>query len=351
MYIDTMLTQGETCEEDELQLFVRYVQELAGKGDKTARDILGYQYYGGSAAFPCDWEKARDIFEELFRETGDPGYANTLGYIYYYGRCNDGVPEDDKAFRYFSFGSAAGITESAYKLADMIRQGRAVPKNKRLAEEIVQRLYNEERMVFEGGEYKCKFADVALRMGNFYEERLPGKEEPEARESALEEVYAYYLEADLAIRKRMESTDYIGDKAVADRIQEAVSRIREEMEFSKGDLLLAETPWLAMMETWQYECVRMSFDIGDEVSYVTIRRMKEENQFLLAVPARDYCGLVDEITLAAQNAGEWAGVEPERDYLITDVFEVEPGRFAFFAGDEIAADITCDRWAYGIERM
>ena len=72
------------------------------KKDPGSIQRRGYCYYCGTKIYPNDWLKARDAFEEYYQMTGDASAANTLGYIYYYGRCNGGVPEYDKAFRYFS---------------------------------------------------------------------------------------------------------------------------------------------------------------------------------------------------------------------------------------------------------
>ena len=91
--------------------------------------IRGYCYYCGTSVYPNDWIKARDAFIEYYQLSGDPYAANTLGYIYYYGRCNGGVPEYDLAFRYFSIGHAYGCYESTYKLADMFVHGYSVVKN------------------------------------------------------------------------------------------------------------------------------------------------------------------------------------------------------------------------------
>ena len=55
-----------------------------------------------------------------------------IGYIYYYGRCWDGQPQYDEAFRYFSVGAAGGIYESRYKLADMFAKGYGVVQNKNI---------------------------------------------------------------------------------------------------------------------------------------------------------------------------------------------------------------------------
>lgn len=76
------------------------------KKDPKAIQRRGYCYYCGTKIYPNDWYKARDSFIDYYQMTGDASAANTLGYIYYYGRCNGGVPEYEKAFKYFSIGHA-----------------------------------------------------------------------------------------------------------------------------------------------------------------------------------------------------------------------------------------------------
>jgi TPR repeat protein len=71
----------------------------------------------------------------LFELTDNPQYANTLGYIYYYGRCNNGVPEYDQAFYYFSYAAANGLYEGMYKLADLFWHGYGCKKAPKLPAE------------------------------------------------------------------------------------------------------------------------------------------------------------------------------------------------------------------------
>ena len=98
------------------ELFKRIVDEECEKGNDLAMRIKGYGCYGGDKVFECDWEESRRIITKLFEKDGNPYFANTLGYIYYYGRCNNGIPEYEKAFQYFSVGAAHDVIESMYKI-------------------------------------------------------------------------------------------------------------------------------------------------------------------------------------------------------------------------------------------
>lgn len=123
------------------------VNSLAESDDPNALEAFGYACYGGdNPVFECDWVKARDCFLKLCSlDTADDldkcYFANTLGYIFYYGRCNDGVPENEKALKYFTVGANGGIYESMYKLADMYINGYGTDKNKRAAEYLISSVY------------------------------------------------------------------------------------------------------------------------------------------------------------------------------------------------------------------
>ena len=123
-------------------VFKEFTDQLAESGDFEALRIKGYASYGGSSLYPCDYQIAADCMEKLWKE-GSFGYAaNTLGYIYYYGRL--GKPDYEKAFFYFPVGSTYGITESSYKLADMFMKGLYVKRNIGLAASMIERLYGED---------------------------------------------------------------------------------------------------------------------------------------------------------------------------------------------------------------
>jgi len=97
---DTIDAQSEATQ----KLFKRCLDAMCDMKDPRSIQRRGYCYYCGTKIYPNNWVKARDAFIEYYNLTGDASAANTLGYIYYYGRCNNGVPEYDEAFKYFSIG-------------------------------------------------------------------------------------------------------------------------------------------------------------------------------------------------------------------------------------------------------
>lgn len=210
----------------ELALFVRYVEELCEKNVKTALHAKAYGCYGGNRAFPCDWTASRDCLLKLCEIDDNPFYANTLGYIYYYGRCTDGEPDHEKAFYYFSVGAAGGVYESRYKLADMFLHGYGTPRNERIASSIIRELYDENLRYICGGDFSSKFADLALRMGNLYRDGVGRDADPYL-------AFYCYLQAEYAVRMRMSSGDFYGDAKVADSIRKAIGEILPLTGFEK----------------------------------------------------------------------------------------------------------------------
>ncbi len=144
------------------ELFKRIVDEECENDNELAMQIKGYGCYGGDKIYDCDWEESRKWITKLFEKNGNPYYANTLGYIYYYGRCNNGVPEYEKAFQYFSVGAAHDLYESMYKIADMFLGGKGCIKSPETSDHIIFKLYQDSRPSFCMGE-DAKFADIALR--------------------------------------------------------------------------------------------------------------------------------------------------------------------------------------------
>jgi len=216
----------EKATDDELSLFVRYANELCEKNNKTALYAKAYGCYGGNRAFPCDWAASRDCLLKLMELDENPFLANTLGYIYYYGRCTNGEPEFDKAFKYYSIGAAGYVYESRYKLSDMFRHGYGVPKNNKVAASMIWELYNENIKYVFDGELNTKFADIALRAGNLFRDGIDCEVSPD-------NAYYCYLQADFAIRMRLLEDDHYGDTKVAASIRKAIEEILPETSFAK----------------------------------------------------------------------------------------------------------------------
>lgn len=202
-------------------LMKKFIEYFCDKDDPEMLEVKGYMCYGKcSEVYDEDWFASRDCFLKLMEISPSRYFANTLGYIYYYGRCNNGVPEYDKAFYYFSIGAAGGVYESMYKQADMFMNGYGVTKDLEIARDIYTSLYSENLKYFLNGDYTCKFADLALRMALINETEYV----------SLDMTYKYYLEAECAIKLRQDACDMYGDDVVAKNIAKSVDEYKAQIK-------------------------------------------------------------------------------------------------------------------------
>jgi len=344
---DDAIHNGDEPEEDYKILFRRYTEELAEKGDVEALEILGYQYYGGTSVYPCDWMKAKEIFIGLFEKTGEAMYANTLGYIYYYGRTTDGVPDNEKAFYYFSYGAAAGIYESRYKISDMIAKGRAVPQNKELAASIIRQMYRENREAFESEWFDCKFADLALRMGGISENGADDYYEPDP-----DEALGYYLQARLAIQRR-KKYNYYGDDKVERSIEEAIARVAAKTIPLERDNAgsKVEVHIGSLLDDYASECCYISFKQENGKTSITFKR-DNDSDYLITMPKYMYCGLLTEVTI--EHDEETAFVkEPDfsKEYVMTGLScNFDHKSWVFYCGKKVIFEIEGKGWMFDMEQ-
>ncbi len=98
-----------------------YMMRLGGYYYEQKRFDLALKYY------------------EMAAELGDIDAIICLGYIWYYGRT--GTRDFEKAFNYFSAGQKAGDLQSAYKVADMYKNGYFVEKDYGKYCAIIEELY------------------------------------------------------------------------------------------------------------------------------------------------------------------------------------------------------------------
>lgn len=336
----------ESGNPDITAFFVKTVNELADAGDPVGLDQKAYACYGnGSAGFKQDWEASRDCLLKLEEISPSATYANTLGYLYYYGRCNDGKPEYDKAFYWFSIGAAGDVYESRYKLADMFRDGKGCPKDPELAHSIVMELFNDNLPYFCQGVSLSKFADVALRAGNLERDGIgctPTKEE----------AYSYYLMAKLAIRMRRQADDYYGDDVVEDHIDEGIGQVlpgsryaekQDALEFDEGGL-----PRLLHFALLSGNCLEMDYewkdvDKGRLALTFHIKQRPDAThaaKLPLLLPEAHFCGLVEELSVKAKVRQKDAkGLKGKKGTICFDGIDYETPWFRTFTlyGEKQAA--------------
>jgi len=339
----------DSADEDTKILGRRFIDELCGKGDTDALRIKGYACYGGNALFECDWKSSAKCMKKLLKR--GCGYAaNSLGYIYYYGRI-DGDPDYRKAFKYFSIGITYGYYQSFYKISDMYANGLYVPKNIQLAYSIVARIYDENMAMLCSGDMKSSFADLAYRMGNFYMDGAAGSEDEDNYEAA----YKYYLEAEFAIRQRMKAEDIYGDAVVLEHIEKGLEEAGQHLRLSKRSVECGRPDIIAdFAEGIGYSRYRIKLDeLKNDRCRITMKRLPlrgaKAYESLVTVPYISSCVLTDRLSVTATAVSDiWQ--DPEPDELIIDELQTEEraGEFllTFLCGGKKAASLSARGFIY-----
>ena len=247
-------------------------------------------------------KQIEDYLLRLQEAEPDPDIDNTLGYMYYYGRCTGGVPEYDKAFACFVRGAAAGVTESRYKLADMFLYGYGTKKNPYTAYKMTESVYLQLLPRFLAGETGSEFADAALRMGNLFRDGVTPWPDPK-------EAYKYYLQARCAIRLRMQEHRRYGDEALEAEIREAIGQVLPESRYAErvNTVHLTGLQSLLSFGLGRRHCLQMKIDrIHETEARLTIRVLpfeylyiEERPKLFLVVPEAHYSGMVRQVTVTA----------------------------------------------------
>ena len=206
---------------EERALFKDFVKKLYRLGDVTAIRILAWSYYKGNACYRQNWNKSEKLLLELFEKTGDPAAANGLGYIYFYGRTNQGVSEPERAFQYFSYAALDGIDESIYMVADMLIHGTGIRKNIDMGVEMLVTGYRETTDDICHGIFESRFAEYAFRMGEASEEGL-------LYGLGNRDAFRFYLETRYALQKRR-PYKYFGDDVLLARVNMKIETMQAEL--------------------------------------------------------------------------------------------------------------------------
>lgn len=216
----------ESEDEDTRAKYKEYVEALCSINNIQGLRTKAYACYGkGNVVYPTYWKASEECLLKLVELDNDPWACNSLGYIYYYGRTTDSIPDYDKAFKYFSVAALYGIYEAIYKIADLCLKGKGVPmKCIHGAENIINWLYNEVKPGFLDGDFNGQFADVASRMGRIYLAKAKDSDEE------TDDAYFYFLEALCALNLRKPFNHY-GDSSVLAGIQNGLNEAKENVSF------------------------------------------------------------------------------------------------------------------------
>lgn len=313
-FIEKYVDDQDNIPKKDRAKFKKLVEEGCEENLQCALYAKAYGCYGGNEIFDCDWQASLDCLLKLVDMTADPYCYNTIGYIYYYGRCNNGEPEYDKAFQYFAVGAAHGIFESMYKIADMFIAGKGCLKNPAAGAKIILSMFSENREIFCDGEYDGKFADVALRVGGLFEKGI-------GVDQSIEQSYAFYLEAKLAIDGRVERYDYYGDRKVQKNIDDALERVRKQLpeEFFRDEVTIDDPGPIGVL---------LSNSVGADLTLEGVKggykikakgfASEEANgNVLLNMPEMNICRLTNEVELYLDSDAE----------IISDTFDLPYSAF------------------------
>lgn len=338
--------------EQERALCRRFVEELIPRDNVTALRIKGYGCYGGNALYDCDWYASRDCMERLYDLTDDPRYADTLGYLYYYGRCNGGVPEYDKAFHYYEIAAANGLFEGLYKLADLYVHGHACRQSPRTAYALYSMVYSDSlQQYLSSKRTEGNLPDAALRMGNVYAQGIYVKADPAA-------AYYYYLQADYLARQRAEHTSYYGCTTVVANAREALEKaklalpagyLQESTDYDRPRLF-------EYLIRDRYRCTlgRSRRDDGEWV--LTAERRADRSGttppgILLTLPHLSICEYVNQVTMSTVHAEEiWFATDADEVRFDDIDWDPDKDRWEFYNDEELTAWIRCESFRiYGRE--
>ncbi|MDO4648196.1 MAG: hypothetical protein Q4B26_06050 [Eubacteriales bacterium] len=330
--------------QEELDLYRRFVEELCEVDDVIALECKGYGCYGGDEAYECDWVTSRDCMLRLLNvnpsEKRKAVYANTLGYIYYYGRCNDKIPEYEKAFQMYSIGAAGGMIESMYKLADMYLGGKGVPQNSLAGENIIQWIYNHHYKDFLWGD-GGKIADLALRIGSL-----------EAEKGHDRWALFYLTQADYAIRKRMPEGHY-GDQKVFRSIQEQLEKARDVPYYQADRKSISGKRPVAIDNAFSgnYIVKIQLKPLKSSLKIIAVRRPKpskwKAKLIEVAFPEYGYYNLQDSIIEKASGNIEYTTASGDPEFYAERMeFDSETRTLSFFLLDEVVATVQADKFSF-----
>ena len=323
-------------------LYKRFTADLFQLGDVQAMKLLAWGYFEGGSVYRQSFRQAEKYLDVLFRKTGDPYAACALGHISYYGLAGKKEPDYEKAFRYFSYGALSGLDEAVYMSAEMLIYGKGTIRNIDMGLNLIVDGYRETMFQFSSGEYENRFADYAFRMGNVCRENM-------ILGMGIRDAFKFYLEADYAIRRRLETGGLYGDTETAERISTALKEVREQLLPDPDiSVLKADFPiYISHMFEDRYP-IRIAILKERDGYYLKMSRFRlipgDEPKILVTLPELSYVDLVSELKFRLEDVGVIRHPEKGSTFLADGFAKNEmTGALEFYYGGELAAAIEA-KW-------
>jgi len=150
-----------------------------------------------------------------------------LGYIWYYGRT--GEKDFEKAFKYYSLAADAGDLESAYKVADMYKNGYFVEKDYEKYKSIIEDLFVK---IKDSDQLFSPLPQIFMRLARIRTE-----------EDKTEEAVSLYLYAKDFLAQRLRLNAFFGD---LNNMKWLIEELYKLIEFDKTDFNFYDLYYLIM---------------------------------------------------------------------------------------------------------
>lgn len=327
---------------EERALYRRCVMDLYRQGDVQAMKILAWGYMEGKSVFRQSFRQAEKYLLSLYRKTGDPYAANSLGLIYSRGLIGNREPEPEKAFRYFSFGALAGIDESLYNLGNMLIHGEGTVRNIDMGMNLIVDGYRDTLLRFGYGEYDNRFAEYAYYMGKVCMENI-------VLGMGIRDACKFFLEADYAIRKRMERQELFGDALLRARIEQDLKTAQEAFAPDRDrSVLKADFPIYISHMFEDKLPIQITIGKDPKGYFLKMNRFRlipgSEPALLVAFPELSYVNLVTELVFRLEDTGVIRTPDNSDTFLAEGFAKNDhTGALEFYAGGECVAAIEA-KW-------
>ncbi|MCQ2512428.1 MAG: hypothetical protein MJ092_03475 [Lachnospiraceae bacterium] len=351
-------------------LFKDFVKKLYHLGDPQAIRILAWSHYEGNICYRQNWNKSKKYLLELFEKVGDPAAANSLGYIYYYGRCNDGVPQYEEAFKYFSYAALDGIDESIFMVADMLIYGQGVRKNVDMGMEMLVNGYRQTSEDMCRSVFESRFAEYAMRMGDACRNGL-------IYGLGNRDAYRFYLESKFALGKRR-PFKYFGDDVILAEVDRKLALMREELkiDYDRSELKADYPIFINQMyedrfpvkvsitkkrgskdpvlklSRFRFSDVLSTFKVFGELPEGMREKEDEASKILVTYPELSYCNVVSEIEFRLENGEVLKMPETPNNSFLSDGFRKNEttGALEFYTNGELTAAIEADWYVIKVKK-
>jgi len=158
---------------------------------KDPRDMM---YLGSIYYERRDFDLAQKYYEMAAGYDYEPAHA-CLGYVYYYGRT--GEPDYEKAFAHYKRSADLGNLQSAYKVADMYKNGYYVAKDEDKYAQIIEGLWPK----IKSAKYTQEpFPEIAVRLAGI-----------RAKQGRTNEAISLYMRAKDFLAQRLQYDPFFGN--------------------------------------------------------------------------------------------------------------------------------------------